>query len=335
MSPIDRYREFLRRQGVPPETAQIIDEASLALGELRCFRLDAAGRELRACVSPAGLVTGTRAATDAWWQLLGAGDASAVAERVAWLESTRDIDRHTRGRQIVAVRATDRPPSASVDPALWRLAPAPTLRTAPETRELVVWLYTIGADEPAERTVRAHPAAPAEITERPAHEAVALGDPITRATAALGGNDSDAIQWALLVIARSNVTAAAPAAAKLLGHSDPRLRSAAASTLGTLAAAASVDALAAAASHETEEIAQIAQIQALGHVATPASARALTVLRAKIHSATIRVEVIHALARVGDAAADTVHAALADAAAHDDDANLRALATTYLKRWKR
>lgn len=330
MSPNDRYAEFIRRYGVAPETAKIVEEHTLALGGFRMFRLDVADRELRAAASPTGVVSGTRAPADAWWELLGAGDAGQVADRIAWLESTRDASRHVRGRKLVVVRATERPPTAGVDPGLWRIAPAPLFHPGPDRRELVFWLYTAATDEPVERTVRARPKGPADIVDRPVHEIVKLGDPVTRATAALGGSDVDTIQWALLVITRAHVVAAAPAVAKLLESTHASLRGDAASTLETLADPRSVDALAAAASSEADDTAQLLEVEALGAHTTAASAKALATLRPKLHGRA-RVQGIHSLARIGRAALAEVRPALADAAAHDPDADLRSLAASYLK----
>lgn len=329
MSSHDRYADYLRRHGVS-EAAPIVEEGTLALGAFRMFRLDVADRELRAAASPAGLVTGARAPADAWWELLGAGDADQVADRIAWLESTRDVSRHARGRRFVVVRATERPPSAAVDPAVWRAAPAPILHTKPDRRELVFWFYTASADEPTERTVRTGPKGPATIADRPVHEIVKLGDRITRATAALGGRDAGAIQWALLVVTRERVVAAAPAVAKLLEHTSASIRGDAASTLAALADPRSVDALTAAAGRDTDDTAQLLEVTALGAIATVASAKALAALRPKLRGQA-RGESIHALSRIGTAALAEVRPALADAAAHDPDAALRSLAATYLK----
>jgi hypothetical protein len=329
MTAIDRYRAYLARHGVRADV-QVIDDAALAIQAFHFYRVDDRSTEWRAAASPTGLVGGTRAPDDAWWELLGAGDASTIADRIAWLESVPDVDRHLRGHRVIVVRSGDKPAAASIDPLVWRAAPAPSLRTGPDLRALTVWLYVGNTAEPIELTIRAHPSGPAELVARPAHERVASGDPIARATAALDGDDKPAIEWALLTLGKAGAVDAAPAIAKLLARDDAALRGDAAATLGLLEAATTIDAIAAAAGKERDDIALTAEVQALGHMKSAAAARALGALRAKIHDADVRVEVIHALAKLAPTAKPEAKAALADAAAHDADPDLRGLAASYL-----
>jgi hypothetical protein len=331
MTPLDRYRAYLKSDGVRVDTAQVVEEGALALGGFHFYRVaDAGAAEHRAAVSADGLVGGRRDPADAWWALLGAGDAAALADRVAWLSSTADLDRHARGVQVTVVAPGARRVQASIDPALWRAAPAPALRTAGDARTLVAWLYTRGADEPVELTITAHATGAATLRERPAHELVAPGDPVARATAALAGDDDELIQWALLYLPQRGATTAAPAIATLLASPVADRRAAAASALAVLASPDAVAPLAAAAGKEGDPTALTAELQALGHIKTAASARALGSLRAALTSDR-RVEAIHALAAIGAAARAEVKAGLADAAAHDRDPDLRALAASYLR----
>jgi hypothetical protein len=327
--PIDRYRDHLTRIGEDRD-ADVIDDVALRLGDVHFFHVEADLRgQTRAAATSRGVIGGTRSPDDAWYELLGAGDAAAIADRIAWLESRTGGAPHRRERRTV-VAGGAAPAAPRIDPALWRAAQAPRLDTlSGGARRLTAWLYTSDADEPVELVITAPPAGPSAIEAHPAHTRVAVGDVAARATEALRSGDDDARRWALLAVVRDHLAAAAPAVAALLASPDASLRADAAVALAGLRSADTVDALAAACGRETDAVAQQMMLSALGNIGTPGAIAALSALRPQLSRVAARLDVVHALARAAETSPAPARAALAAIAADDADAGVRRLAADY------
>jgi hypothetical protein len=327
MSAIDRYRDHLARQGVDRD-AEIVDHAALQLGDMHF--LDAGGAA-RAAVTPTGLIGGGRDPDDAWYELLGAGDAATIAHRIAWLES-RGAGRARRGPGTIVVTGAT-PPAAKIDPILWRAARAPARDDVDVGgRRLTAWFYASERDEPFRLIVTSWPAGRSTIEVTPAHALVDAGDAAARAQAALAGPDDQAVRWALITVAKQHVERAAPAVAALLGRPDATLRADAAVTLASLRSPDTVAALAAACAKEADPVARQMMLSALGNIGTARAIDALASLRAAIAEVPARLDLVNALARAAEHTPAAARAALAAIAKADRDAGVRRLAASYATR---
>ena len=324
MSPIDRYRDYLARIGAD-RSASVVDNAALRLGDWHFFNVEGDARgTTRAAASSLGVVGGGRAPGDAWFAFLHVADAAALACRIAWLESPSA----GRGPGTVVVSGAT-PPAAKIDPRLWRAARPPALADAAGKRRFIAWLYASDSDEPFELIVTAPQTGSATIEAHPAHTITDVGNVADRARDALRDPDEAIVRWGLITVGRQRIEGAAPQVAALLTRPDAALRADAAVALATLRAPETVDALAAACTTETDTVARRMMLSALGNIGTAKAIAALVALRPRLTETTLRLDLVHGLARAAETTPGPARAALAAIAKDDADATVRQLAASY------
>ena len=188
---IQRYRAYLATFGIADPSERIVTFRELDFGSRTRFfaYAEGAGIRLKAAVTPAGLVVPGAHADDDWYGLLSsAPDATAAAQRLAWLQSDQSVQPHGLPRSPVVALEPGHPPGVGLDPAQWALVTASTLLKHPDDSvTLTAWLLTRDAVSPIRWTITAQAATPASIARASAADLLA-GMSGGRAAAETGAN---------------------------------------------------------------------------------------------------------------------------------------------------
>ncbi len=329
MTPAERYAGYLAGFGITPDRARVIAVPDLTIGAFEFFQVDAAGTSgglHKAAASPSGLVAGGARPADAWHAFLSAAPPDVVARRIAWLETDDRIDPHRRYPKLLALAPADRP-GVTMDPSHWALVTAPATSTEGDAVVFTGWFLASGQQVPLRWRISARPSGPAVIEKRSADVLAPAQDPIARARALLSAGSAQDRRWALTTLGDARHTAAVPAMVPLLADPDPDVRDAAASALGRIGDPAAIPHLRDAFQRETDRgrrASLVAALAAFGDAAVADLGRLVAAERER----DVRLEIVHALARIRSPAARAV---LKERAAKDGDPDVRKLAATYMQ----
>jgi len=321
-----RYRAHLARFGVREPGDRIIALPVLA-GVTPLALRDGTGLRHKALITATGAVIAGGHLDQDWRGLLTAGtDAAALGEALAWLETDESPSPHRMMPAFWRALAPGQRDVSGVDPAHLALVEAARFGTGPDVVTWTGWLLPPGT-MPVRWTISAPVGRPATLVRDSAQQLATAGGPseLARAQAQLADPGVDHL-WALGVVGAARDGSAVPAVTAILQRGDAEA-ALAARALALIGDAAALQALTAALAAPAQST-RIVVAQELGRLHAPSTLAALVARAGSEPDARVRLELVHALAPFGAAAAP----ALQQLAQHDSDPGVRSLAAAEAAR---